>query len=104
MDTKNYLDGEITRLYETMSKLDPSSEEYGKLEEHWTQLMDRKLELEKHNADCKDRIGRFITDNCKWAVPLGVSVVMTLLAYTFEAKGVIPTGIGKKWADKLTKY
>lgn len=104
MDAVNYLDQEIERLRNLMVTLEPTTDDYGTVESRWRELVNQKLEFEKHKADCKDRVGRHITDNCKWAIPLGVSVVMTLLAYTFEAKGVIPCGVGKKWADKVTKY
>jgi hypothetical protein len=115
MNTKHYLDGEIARIYNEMSKLDPTTDEYGKLESKWTELLVQKLEFEKHEASVtqnekqiienrKDRVGRTIMDGFKVVLPLGTAVVMTLLAYTFEAKGVIPVGIGKKWADKITKY
>lgn len=115
MDTMTYLDGEITRIYNEMLKLDPNTDEYGKLESKWTELMSQKLEFEKHVSavaqsekqmieDRKDRVGRTIMDGLKITLPLGTAVVMTLLAYTFEAKGVIPVGVGKKWADKITKY
>ena len=104
MDTKTYLDGEITRIYNEMTKLDPGTEEYGKLETAWNALLVQKLEFEKLKENRKDRVGRTIMDGFKVGLPLTASIVMTLLAYTFEAKGVIPVGIGKKWADKITKY
>jgi hypothetical protein len=115
MNTKDYLDGEIKRLYDRMTKLDPESKEYATLEENWTKLVNQKLEIEKHEAsttqtekqmkaDRNDRVARYFIETGKVILPLGTAVVMTLLAYTFEAKGVIPVGIGKKWADKITKY
>lgn len=108
MDTKTYLNEEIARIYTEMKKLDPNTDEYGKLESKWTELLVQQLEFEKHDAQIvegrKERGSRIVMDCVKVGVPLTVSVVMTLLAYTFEAKGVIPVGIGKKWADKITKY
>lgn len=108
MNTKTYLDEEITRLYDKMKMLDPTSEEYGKLETRWTELVNQKLEFDKHETQTKearkDRVGRFFGDVFKVGVPLTASVLMTLLAYTVEAKGVVPFGIGKKWVDKIVKY
>lgn len=115
MDTKNYLDGEIKRLYERMSKLDPESKEYAAVEENWTKLVNQKLEIEKHEAskaqteqqmkaDRKHRVADYIIDSGRVILPLGVTVLGTLLAYTFETKGVVPVSIGKKFVDKLTKY
>ena len=108
MDTKDYLKKEIARLHKVMSEQDPNSEEYSKLEENLTKLVAQLLEIEKHEAnvaECrKDRISRCITDNCKWFVPLGVSVGMSFLVMYAEAKGVVPFGVGKKWIDKITKY
>lgn len=104
MDTKNYLDGEITRLYTRMTELEPDSEEYADVEEKYNKLMTLKLEFEKHNADKKDRVGKYVIEGVKVFVPLAVSVGMTFLLTACEAKGVVPFGIGKKWADKITKY
>lgn len=115
MNTKTYLDGEIKRIYDKMSTMDPNSEEYGKLESKWNEYVDRKLEFEKHEASVdqadkqmkearKDRAGRLVTEIFKVGVPLGVSVGMTFLLVACEAKGVVPFGVGKKWLDRITKY
>ena len=108
MNTKDYLNEEIARLHAKMAELDPTSEEYGKLEARWTELMDRQIEIDKHETSIKegrkDRIGRHIGDVFKVGVPVAVSVVMTFVMYAAEAKGVMPCGIGKKWADKITKF
>lgn len=108
MNTKDRLEKEIERLHKVMADLDPNSEEYAKLEDNLTKLMDRLIEIEKHEASVaeskKDRISRCINDNLKWAIPLGVSVGMSFLAMYAEAKGVVPFGVGKKWIDKVTKY
>lgn len=115
MNTENYLDMEIKRLYERMTELDPETKEYEDVEEKYLKMVAQKLEIEKHEAsvtqtekqmkmDRVDRAWRVIVDSGKVVLPLGTAVVMTLLAYTFEAKGVIPMGVGKKWADKLTKF
>lgn len=115
MDMTNYLDGEIKRLYERMTELEPHSEEYEDVENKYLKLMSQKLEIEKHKSsvtqtekqmkeDRNDRVVRYVIDSGKIALPLGTAVVMTLLAYTFEAKGIVPMGIGKKWVEKLTKY
>ena len=115
MNTKNLLDDEIKRLYDKLSKLDPDSEEYTELEDKWTKLVDRKLEIEKIESsesqnekqmkeDRRDRIVRYVIESGKILIPLGVTVMGTLLAYTFEEKGTISSAIGKKYLDKLTKY
>lgn len=108
MNTKDFLDEEIARVYNKMVKLDPVSEEYGKLESRWTELVNQKLEYDKHESQTKearkDRVSRNVTDMVKVGVSLAASIAMTLLAYTAEAKGVVPFGIGKKWIDKITKY
>ena len=115
MDMNTYLDGEIKRLYERMSKLDPETKEYATVEENWNKLVNQKLEIEKHEtskaqteqqmkADRKHRVTGYIIDTGRVILPLGVTVLGTLLAYTFEAKGVVPVSFGKKFVDKLTKY
>jgi hypothetical protein len=108
MNTKDYLNEEIARLYNKMAELDPISEEYGKLEARWKELVNQKLEFDKHESQTKetrkDRVTRCTTDLIKVGVPLAASIAMTFIAYAAEAKGVVPFGIGKKWADKLTKY
>jgi hypothetical protein len=115
MNTKNLLDEEIKRLYDKLSKLDPDSEGYAELEDNWAKLVDRKIEIEKLESseaqnekqmkeDRKDRIVRYIIDSGKVILPLGVTVVGTLLAFTFEERGTISSNIGKKFMDKLTKY
>lgn len=107
MNTKDYLNEEIARVYEVMGKLDPDTEEYGKLEARWTELMDRKIEIEKSETQAKenrkDRFWRNVSDVFKVALPLGVSVGMTFMLTAAEAKGVMPYGFGKKWVDKITK-
>ena len=115
MNMNNYLDGEITRLYKRMTELDPDSKEYEDVEEKYLKMVAQKLEIEKHEAsvaqtekqmkaDRKDRVWRNIIEGGRVVLPLGVTVMGTLLAYTFEAKGVIPVSFGKKFVDKLTKY
>lgn len=115
MNTKNLLDEEINRLYDKLSGLDPDSEDYEAMEDKWTKLVDRKLEIEKLESseaqtekqmkeDRKDRVVRYIIDAGKVILPLGITVVGTLLAFTFEEKGTISSNIGKKYLDKLTKY
>lgn len=107
MNTKDYLNKEIARVYEAMRKLDPNSEEYGKLEARWNELTDRMIEIEKSEMQMKenrkDRFWRNVSDVFKVALPLGVSVGMTLVLTAAEAKGVMPYGFGKKWVDNLMK-
>lgn len=115
MDTMDRLDAEIKRLHDRMTKLEPESKEYEDVENKYLKLMSQKLEYEKYKssveqndkqmkADFNDRVARYIIDGGKVVLTVGSAVGMGLLAYTFEAKGVVPVGIGKKWVDKLTKY
>ena len=115
MNTKTLLNEEINRLYQKMSTLDPDSKEYAEMEDKWTKLVDRKLEIEKLESseaqaekqmkeDRKDRVVRYIIEGAKIVLPLSLTAVGTILAFTFEEKGTISSNIGKKFMDKLTKY
>ncbi len=108
MNTTEYLNEEIARLYAKMAEVEPESEEYGKLEARWTELVDRKIEIEKTEVQTrenrKDRFWRNAVDLVKVGVPLAGAAVMTLVLTAAEAKGVMPCGIGKKWVDKMMKF
>lgn len=100
------LDEEIDRVYERLQKLDPETEEYAKVEENWIKLVAQKLESEKHESDKKDRGWRYVIETGKTILPLGVTVVFSLLAWQIEAKGGsgIPFNFGKRFVERLTKY
>ena len=100
------LDEEIERLYKRLQNMDPESDEYTKVEENWTKLVAQKLEFEKHESDKKDRGWRYVIETGKTILPLGVTVVFSLLAWQIEAKGGsgIPFNFGKRFVEKLTKY
>lgn len=105
MDMKTYLDEEITRLHTRMTELEPNSEEYGDVEANYLKLVAQKLEIEKHEADRKDRVWRNINEGGKVLLTLSFAAAGTVLAYAFEAKGVIPANfIGKKFVEKMTKF
>lgn len=115
MNLKALLDVEIEERSMKLAKLDPGTKEYSDAVEGLAKLIDRRIEIEKlelseaqtekqMKAEHNDRVVRYIIDSGKVILPLGTAVGMSLLAYTFEAKGVVPVGIGKKWVEKLTKY
>ena len=104
MNKKNLLDDEINRLYDKLKTLEPDAEEYAAVEESWIKLVNQKLEIEKHEADKKDRGWRYGIDIGKTVFPLVLSGVGIVLAFTFEEKGTISSKIGQKLYDKITKY
>lgn len=100
------LDAELERLYKRLQTLDPESDEYAKVEEAFTKLMTQKLEVEKHKSDKMTNWWRNGIEIGKTIIPLGVTVVFSLLAWQIEAKGGsgVPFNFGKRFVEKLTKY
>jgi hypothetical protein len=66
----------------------------------------QKLEFEKYESDKKDRWWRNGIDIGKTVIPLGVTIVFSLLAWQIEAKGGsgVPFNFGKRFVERLTKY
>ena len=77
-----------------------------KVEEAFTKLMTQKLEVEKHKSDKATNWWKHGIEIGKTIIPLGVTVVFSLLAWQIEAKGGsgVPFNFGKRFVEKLTKY
>lgn len=114
MNEKLLLEAEINRLYEQMSALNPDSEEYAKVEDNWTRLVDRMIEIEKiesaeaqnelqRKEDRKSRIVKNLIDVGAIVLPLGVTIWGAIMSFTFEEKGTITSNMGRKFMDKLIK-
>lgn len=114
MNEKTLLEAEIARLYEQMSNLSPDSDEYAKVEDNWTRLVDRMIEIEKiesteaqnelqRKEDRRSRIVKNIIDVGAIVLPLGVTIWGAILSFTFEERGTITSNMGRKFMDKLIK-
>lgn len=114
MNEKTLLEAEIKRLYDQMSKLDPDSEEYAKVEDNWTRLVDRIIEIEKiestetqaellRKEDRKSRWIKNAIDIGAVVLPLGVTIWGAIMSFTFEENGTITSNMGRKFMDKLIK-
>lgn len=114
MNLITLLDDAIETLFNKLDKLDPTSQEYGTVNKNLNQLMSYKLEVEKHLAaeaqnekklaeERKAQYRELVVDILKFLLQLGFSIVGVLLAFTFEEKGTITSGIGKRLYDGIVK-
>ena len=114
MDARTLLDDEIKRLYERMKELDPDTKQYAEVEDNWTKLMDRKLEIEKLESsealaekqmreDRKTRLFKNLIDVGAIVLPLGVTIWGAIVSFKFEEDGTITSNMGRKFMDKLIK-
>lgn len=112
MDMKTQLDKEIKRLFDKLADLDPKDKEYADVEGDLTQLMDRRLEIEKLESteaqtekqlieDRKTRLFKNLIDIGAIVLPLAVTIWGARASFKFEEEGTITTSIGRKFMDKL---
>ena len=98
---KVLLDQEIEKLREKLQTLEPDTDEYKKVEDAMTKLVEKRLEVEKVKGDKWSRIFKICCDIAAILLPLGVTIWGTLLAFTFEEKGTISSSIGRKFMDAI---
>ena len=109
---ENLLDVEIADVFDMMSKMDKTSEEYKTLVDCQAKLMDRRIEMEKvgnenHEKEVVrkvDRTDRYISHGVTIGLALlsaGVAVWGTKASFEFEKEGTITTIFGRGWVNKL---
>lgn len=125
MNLLTLLDDAIETLLNKLAGLDPTEKEYETVNKNLGELMDRKIEIEKHLAaeaqaekqlksaetqaekklaeERKARFWEFVIDTLKFLLQLGFSIAGVLLAFTFEEKGSITSGIGRKLYDRIIR-
>lgn len=112
MNMKTVLDAEIKRLHDELAKLQPGSKEYAEVEDNLTQLMDRRLEIDKLESseaqtekqikeDRKARLFKNLIDIGSIVLPLAVTIWGAKASFRFEENGTITTAMGRKFMDKL---
>lgn len=119
-------DAEIKNELELLSTRDIGTEESKAMIDGITKLMDKKIELMKFNADCqqkkdnhdlnqleyelkkqqlredkKDRLVKNIMTGAGIALPLLVTIWGTIVSLNFEKEGVVTTGAGRGFVNKL---
>ena len=115
MFNEDRLNEEIKTVMESMSKLDPSSDEYAAMNKNLAVLMDRAIEIEKlHIADAQneqqqktDNLHRFIghgLNAVQFIGSLGATITMGLLWMRYDSNGNIPSGATRKLLDKAMNF
>ena len=119
-------DAEIKNELELLSTRDIGTEESKAMIDGIAKLMDKKIELMKFNADCqqkkdihdldqleyelkkqqlredkKDRLVKNIMAGAGIALPLLVTIWGTIVSLNFEKEGVVTTGAGRGFINKL---
>lgn len=119
-------DAEIKNELELLSTRDIGTEESKAMIDGIAKLMDKKIELMKFNADCqqkkdihdldqleyelkkqqlredkKDRLVKNIMTGAGIALPLLVTIWGTIVSLNFEKEGVVTTGAGRGFINKL---
>lgn len=119
-------DAEIKNELELLATRDIGTEESKAMIDGITKLMDKKIELMKFNADClqkkdihdldqleyelkkqqlreekRDRLIKNIMTGAGIALPLLVTIWGTIVSLNFEKEGVVTTGAGRGFINKL---
>ena len=114
---------EIETEFDKLSKLDPGSEAYKMTLDGLTKLMDRAIEIEKVDIDCKDkeatreseqllreqqmsedkkdRLVKNIISAAGVVLPLIVTIWGTKVSLKFEEEGTFTTIMGRGFINKL---
>lgn len=114
---------EIETEFDKLSKLDPGSNEYKATVDGLTRLMDRAIEIEKVDIDCKDkeatreseqllkeqqmsedkkdRLIKNIISAAGVVLPLIVTIWGTKVSLKFEEEGTFTTIMGRGFINKL---
>lgn len=119
-------DAEIKNELELLATRDIGTEESKAMIDGITKLMDRKIELMRFNADClqkkdihdldqleyelkkqqlreekRDRLVKNIMTGAGIVLPLLVTIWGTVVSLNFEKEGVVTTGAGRGFVNKL---
>lgn len=119
-------DAEIKNELELLATRDIGTEESKAMIDGITKLMDKKIELMKFNADClqkkdihdldqleyelkkqqlreekRDRLIKNIMTGAGIVLPLFVTIWGTVVSLNFEKEGVVTTGAGRGFINKL---
>lgn len=114
---------EIDREFDKLSTMEPGSEEYKVAVDGIAKLMDRAIEIDKVDADAKDkaetrkvdqqlkerqlkdeRVDRWIRNAIGVAgvlLPIGVTIWGTLVTLRFEETGAVTTNMGRGFIQRL---
>lgn len=103
---------EIEQRLEQLKEMEVGSDEYRTAVDGMTKLLDRAIELDKHNLEHqekldaredenKDRLIRNILSGLGIAIPAGLTIWGTLKTLKFEETGTITTIVGRGFINKL---
>lgn len=112
MKIETMLHDEIEQKLEKLKTMEVGSEEYRNAVEGLTKLLDRAIELDKHNVEHqekldaredenKDRLIRNILSGLGIAIPAGLTIWGTLKTLKFEETGTVTTLVGRGFINKL---
>ena len=110
---------EIEDEFQTLSEIKVGTDEYKTSVDGLTKLLDRAIEIEKHDAEMKEREAERIAKNIQVAeeqkdrvvknyiaaggvvLPLLVTIWGTLKSFKFEKDGTVTTIMGRGFINKL---
>ena len=119
MKIKETLYKEIEDELQTLSEIEVGTDEYKSSVDGVTKLWDRAIEIEKHEAEMKEREAERIAKNIQVAeeqkdrvvknyisaggvvLPLLVTIWGTLKSFKFEKDGTVTTIMGRGFINKL---
>lgn len=119
MGIKEALYQEIEDEFQVLSEIKVGTDEYKSSVDGLTKLLDRAIEIEKHEAEMKEREAERIANDIKTAeeqkdrvvknyisaggvvLPLLVTIWGTLKSFKFEKDGTVTTIMGRGFINKL---
>lgn len=119
MKIKETLYKEIEDEFQVLSEIKVGTDEYKSSVDGLTKLLDRAIEIEKHEAEMKEREAERIANDIKTAeeqkdrvvknyisaggvvLPLLVTIWGTLKSFKFEQDGTVTTIMGRGFINKL---
>ena len=119
MKIKETLYKEIEDELQALSEIEVGTDEYKSSVDGVTKLLDRAIEIEKHEAEMKEREAERIAKNIQAAeeqkdrvvknyisaggvvLPLLVTIWGTLKSFKFEKDGTVTTIMGRGFINKL---
>lgn len=123
MNVETLLYDEIETLFENLRTLTPGSDEHKAVTDELAKLMDRAIEIERVNNDCRDnaeireneqalkqqqfedekrdRLVKNILTAAGIVLPLAVTIWGTMVSLKFEEEGTFTTIMGRGFIQKL---
>ena len=92
---------EIKNELDSLATKGIGTEEYKTMVDGITQLLDRKIEIEKLKEDRHDRLVKNVISCAGISLPLLITVWGTIVSLNFEKEGVVTTGVGRGFINKL---